>query len=322
VTVALVELVAGTAVPNEQRQRFLEEPGLGAVVLEDGAAVLVHQRLLEWVPRREGDDPSRWLSQLWQRLEAKGYRVEDSAHRPWAPPRLPGVSWPVRARRAALRLIRTPPRQRVSRARRKWRRRTFLLRLRWEAWLAGTQLVLDVAEDLRVEPGVRVELRPGPARLAIGPRTRIASGVLLRLGGELIIGPNCELRHDLVLNVKGRLELQGRNVFGVGVMVHADLPLTFEWGAMVAEYATILDTDHEFDGTLVNMFDQTITARQVHIGACSFLGSKSSVMPGVTVGRRCVVGAGSVVTKDLPEGWIATGIPAKPVRRLADPDAV
>jgi acetyltransferase-like isoleucine patch superfamily enzyme len=36
----------------------------------------------------------------------------------------------------------------------------------------------------------------------------------------------------------------------------------------------------------------------------------------VTIGRRCVIGANSVVTQDLPEYTIAAGVPAKPLRRI------
>ena len=34
-------------------------------------------------------------------------------------------------------------------------------------------------------------------------------------------------------------------------------------------------------------------------------------MPGVTIGRRCVIGAGSVVTKNIPDGCVAVGVPAE-----------
>ncbi len=314
-SVAVVELVAGTVVPADQRERLCREPGLGAVVVGDATAVVVHERLLAWVPRESIADPRAWLDRLALRLQDKGYRVEDVSGSPYVV-EVPSTSLPQRLKGAARRALRTPLRARVRETRRRWRRWRFLGRLRWEAWLAGTDLTADVARDFEVEPGVRFQMRSGPVVLRIGPRCRMSSGVLLRLGGELVLGPNCELRHDLVLNVKGRLHFEGRNVLGVGVMVHADLPLTFEWGAMVAEYATVLDSDHELDGSLVNMFDQGVLARPVRIGACSFLGSKSTVLPGVSVGRRAVVGAGSVVTKDVPEACLVTGVPARPLRQL------
>lgn len=311
----VVLLHPGATPCSDALERVRTEPGLGAVV-DVGQWVVVHQRLLSWAPREQHPDDAAWLRALRLRLEAKGYRVEDAGGA-----LLPSAAVaPSRHPRAVLRrVVRTPLRQRVRSARRRLRRQAFLARLRWEAWLVGADLVVQVAEDFVVGPGVRFELRPGPVRVEIGPRCRMASGVVLRLGGELVIGPNCELRHDLVLNVKGRLHLEGRNVLGVGVMVHADLPLLFEWGASVAEYATVLDTDHEFDGSLVHMFDQQVLPRPVRLGACSFLGAKSSVMPGVTVGRRAVVGAGSVVTKDVPEGTVVTGVPARVARTLPEP---
>jgi sugar O-acyltransferase (sialic acid O-acetyltransferase NeuD family) len=52
----------------------------------------------------------------------------------------------------------------------------------------------------------------------------------------------------------------------------------------------------------------------VHIGAESFLGLGATVLPGVHIGQRVTVGAGSAVTGDLPDGVVATGVPAKILR--------
>lgn len=53
-----------------------------------------------------------------------------------------------------------------------------------------------------------------------------------------------------------------------------------------------------------------------------WIGGDVKVMPGVTIGRGSVVGAGSVVTKDVPEGVVAMGVPAKVVRPITDVDRV
>ena len=52
---------------------------------------------------------------------------------------------------------------------------------------------------------------------------------------------------------------------------------------------------------------------RIHVGERSFIGFNVTVMPGVTIGKRCVVGAGSVVTKDVPDGMVVAGVPAKPL---------
>ena len=50
------------------------------------------------------------------------------------------------------------------------------------------------------------------------------------------------------------------------------------------------------------------------IGKNCFIGGRSIVLPGVTIGDGCVIGAGSVVTKDIPRASVAAGNPAKVIR--------
>lgn len=50
---------------------------------------------------------------------------------------------------------------------------------------------------------------------------------------------------------------------------------------------------------------------RIRVGERTFIGCNSTILPGVTIGKRCVVGAGSVVTKDIPDGCVVAGVPAK-----------
>lgn len=54
----------------------------------------------------------------------------------------------------------------------------------------------------------------------------------------------------------------------------------------------------------------------VKIGANSWVGANAIILPGITIGDFCVVGAGSVVTKDIPNYTVVAGIPAKMVKKL------
>ena len=68
-------------------------------------------------------------------------------------------------------------------------------------------------------------------------------------------------------------------------------------------------------GTVILTHDMTrgIYA-DTRIGARCFIGVRSLLMPGVTVGDECIVGAGAVVTRDVPPGSIVAGNPARIVR--------
>ncbi len=59
----------------------------------------------------------------------------------------------------------------------------------------------------------------------------------------------------------------------------------------------------------------------VSIGDYVFIGPRSIILPGVTIADRAVVAAGAVVTKDVGEGQVVAGVPAKPIktRQLKNP---
>lgn len=63
-------------------------------------------------------------------------------------------------------------------------------------------------------------------------------------------------------------------------------------------------------------------AKPVFIGDDCWLGANVVVCPGVTIGKNCVIGAGSVVTRDIPEGSFAAGVPAKVIRPITEEDTV
>ncbi len=58
--------------------------------------------------------------------------------------------------------------------------------------------------------------------------------------------------------------------------------------------------------------------KPIAIGNNVFIGYGSVILPGVTVGDNSVIGAGSVVTKDVPSNTVVAGIPAKPIKNIAD----
>jgi acetyltransferase-like isoleucine patch superfamily enzyme len=56
----------------------------------------------------------------------------------------------------------------------------------------------------------------------------------------------------------------------------------------------------------------------ITVGDRAFIGMRSVVLPGVNIGSDVVVGAGSVVTRDIPSGVVAAGVPCRPLRKTED----
>lgn len=60
----------------------------------------------------------------------------------------------------------------------------------------------------------------------------------------------------------------------------------------------------------------TETAKPIHVGNNVWFGASVKVLPGVTIGDNAVIGAGSLVTKDIPANTLAYGSPCRPVREI------
>lgn len=63
-------------------------------------------------------------------------------------------------------------------------------------------------------------------------------------------------------------------------------------------------------------------AKPVHIGNGCWFGASVTVCPGVTIGDNCVIGAGSVVTRDIPANSFAAGVPCRVIRELTEADSM
>ncbi len=60
----------------------------------------------------------------------------------------------------------------------------------------------------------------------------------------------------------------------------------------------------------------------VHIGCNCWIGAGVSIMPGVSIGENTVIGAGSVVTKDIPDNVVAFGTPCRVIRKISEKDRI
>ena len=144
----------------------------------------------------------------------------------------------------------------------------------------------------------------------IGEQTLINTGAVLSCGW----GPGHPgLPPDM-------LRIGDRCLIGRGSSIVAHQSIVIEDDVWTGQQVHITDMNHGYVQLDVPISQQADPDQPVRIGAGSWLGHHVVVLPGVTIGRHVVVGAGSVVTRDLPDFCIAVGTPARVIRRYDETD--
>lgn len=105
----------------------------------------------------------------------------------------------------------------------------------------------------------------------------------------------------------------GKNVFiNSGCHFQDQGGITLGDGSQIGHKVTLATLNHGIAPEDRN----TLYPAPITIGRNVWIGAGATVVPGVTIGDHSIVGAGSVVTRDVPENTIVAGVPAKVIRRL------
>lgn len=103
----------------------------------------------------------------------------------------------------------------------------------------------------------------------------------------------------------------GRNVVVMpGCLMMSAGGITIDDGALIAANVQLISNNHDLYQR------QIITCRPVHIGKNAWIGAGATILPGVTVGDNAVVGAASVVTKDVAPDTIVAGNPVRFIKAI------
>lgn len=142
----------------------------------------------------------------------------------------------------------------------------------------------------------------------------------VRPGAKVRFGERCVVDREMTIECSGTLEVGDRTIFGHHCTLASRSLLSIGADCLVAEMVSIRDHDHRFDLTNVVIREQGESVAPVRIGRNVWLGGKVTVLRGVTIGDNAIVGANSVVTRDIPANAIAVGAPAKVIRTRAAPE--
>ena len=117
-------------------------------------------------------------------------------------------------------------------------------------------------------------------------------------GGKVRIGMGSEIGERCRISIANSLEI------GEKVLLSPNVYIT--------------DCDHEYRNIKIPVIDQGIVQRgqRVSIGEGSYIGINAVIVGNVKIGKHCVIGANSVVTKDVPDYCVAVGSPARVVKTI------
>ena len=151
--------------------------------------------------------------------------------------------------------------------------------------------------------GKRVEVR-SPERLTFGKGVIIDSGVLLHCGGMqwsdgkggISIGDSSYIGPNSVLFGAGGIEI------GAGVLISPGVVITSHQHTFAEAHRWMREQPSEFSPVVIE--DNV------------WIGSNATILPGLRIGSGSVIGAGAVVTRNVPPKTLCVGVPARAIRQL------
>lgn len=146
-----------------------------------------------------------------------------------------------------------------------------------------------------------------PFRIDGGRHIEIGAGVFMQRGAWLFA--DARQRRDVLLRIdRGSVLGYNNHIAALGSVI-------LEANVLTANNVFITDGTHAYDDICIPVILQPVRfTAPVKIGSGSWLGENVCVL-GACVGQNCVIGANSVVTRDIPDYSVAVGAPAKVIKR-------
>ena len=165
----------------------------------------------------------------------------------------------------------------------------------WRRIYLTARLAADVSDmDFSVQCDGRVHVS-GTANIKLGKRCRLGMEVELRTveAGHIQIGEDTRLNRGCTLTSYAQIRIDDFTIIG--------------------EFVSIRDANHGLKRGEPMRY-QPHTCKPILVGRDVWIGRGSCILPGVTIGEGAVIGANSVVTRDVPDFAIAAGVPAKVIK--------
>lgn len=146
--------------------------------------------------------------------------------------------------------------------------------------------------------------------------------IFLRFRGKLLrpffdlCGKNLRIGRNVLFNNPSNIVIGNNVYFAYGTWISARGKIIFHDNVTIGPYCAISSSNHlRVNNSYAN---EEAIIQPIEIGKGCWLGAHCVVTAGCKIGDGSVLGAGAVVVKDIPENVLATGVPAKPIKKFED----
>lgn len=157
-----------------------------------------------------------------------------------------------------------------------------------------------------------------------GKDVYIERGVIINRPRFVHIGNHVRIKRNTSINLhprkenskEGLLFIGNKVMISEGCIISALNKIIIEENVIIGPHVLIIDNTRRPGDIQIPLVNQDVDIGYVRIRRDSFIGYNSCILPNVTIGKNCVIGAMSVVTEDIPDYSVAIGAPAKVVKRF------
>lgn len=156
-------------------------------------------------------------------------------------------------------------------------------------------------------------------KCSIMPPLRFSNLSAIELNDYVTIHSNCWIQAIIEEETCGncpKLIMKDHVCIGMNSTISAASRIVIEDHVFTARNVYISDHRHAYENIELPISSQGIDSiAEVIIGAHTWLGQNAVVLPGVKIGKHCIIGANSVVNKSIPDYSVAAGVPARVVKK-------
>lgn len=138
--------------------------------------------------------------------------------------------------------------------------------------------------------------------------------LVIRRGGKFKVGKKNVFEKNYDIEIIGNLSIGQDNYFNKGLMISCVSDVKIGDRCLFGKSVHIYDQDHGIDGGTVSIQGQKYVTEPVVVGSDVWVGARTIILKGVRIGDGAVIGAGAVVTKDVPAMTIVGGVPARVIK--------